>query len=278
VVGALGPRLEQAEIARTKRKPTDSLDAYDYYLRGQAAFHLFSQEENKEALGFFYKAIETDRNFAPAIGMAARCYAQRSGFGWVVDRAWEKAEAARLARRASELGKDDAVALAMAGFALVIVVGELEDGADLIDRALVLNPNFAWAWMFSGWARLLLGEPEAAIERLARAMRLSPQDPQMFAMETATGFAHFFAGRDDEALSWAESAVRQQPNFFLASCLAAASAAMLGKLADADKAMARLRGLKDAFRLGDVKELLPFRRSEDIDRLTRGLERAGLPN
>jgi len=30
--------------------------------------------------------------------------------------------------------------------------------------------------------------------------------------------------------------------------------------------------------LGDVKELLPFRRSEDIDRLTRGLERAGLPN
>jgi adenylate cyclase len=111
VVGALGPRLEQAEIARTKRKPTDSLDAYDYYLRGQAAFHLFSQEENKEALGFFYKAIETDRNFAPAIGMAARCYAQRSGFGWVVDRAWEKAEAARLARRASELGKDDAVAL-----------------------------------------------------------------------------------------------------------------------------------------------------------------------
>jgi tetratricopeptide (TPR) repeat protein len=166
----------------------------------------------------------------------------------------------------------------MAGFALVIVVGELEDGADLIDRALVLNPNFAWAWMFSGWARLLLGEPEAAIERLARAMRLSPQDPQMFAMETATGFAHFFAGRDEEALSWAESAVRQQPNFFLASCLAAASAAMLGKLADADKAMARLRGLKDAFRLGDVKELLPFRRSEDIDRLTRGLERAGLPN
>ena len=277
VVGALGPRLEQAEIARTKRKPTDSLDAYDYYLRGQAAFHLFSQEENKEALGFFYKAIETDRNFAPAIGMAARCYAQRSGFGWVVDRAWEKAEAARLARRASELGKDDAVALAMAGFALVIVVGELEDGADLIDRALVLNPNFAWAWMFSGWARLLLGGPEAAIERLARAMRLSPQDPQMFAMETATGFAHFFAGRDEEALSWAESAVRQQPNFFLASCLAAASAALLGKLADAGKAMARLRGLKDAFRLGDVKELLPFRRSEDIDRLTRGLERAGLP-
>jgi TolB-like protein/class 3 adenylate cyclase len=278
VVGALGLKLEQAEIERTKRKPTDSLDAYDYYLRGMAAFHLFSLEGNREALQYFYKAAETDPNFASAIGMAARCYAQRTGFGWVADRAWEKAEALRLARRASELGKDDAIALAMAGFALVIVVGELEDGGDLIDRALALNPNFAWAWMFSGWAKVLIGEPEAAIQRLARAMRLSPQDPQIFGMESATGFAHFFAGRDNEALSWAERALRAQPNFFMASCLAAASAALLGKNGEADKAMARLRELKGTFRLDDARDMFTFRRSEDVDKFARGLALAGLPD
>ena len=36
VVGEIAPKLEQAEIERAKRKPTDSLDAYDYYLRGRA--------------------------------------------------------------------------------------------------------------------------------------------------------------------------------------------------------------------------------------------------
>ena len=67
-----------------------------------------------------------------------------------------------------------------AGIALAFVVGDLDDGAALIDRALVLNPNLAWAWFFSGWVKVWLGEPEVAIEREARAMRLSPHDPQHF--------------------------------------------------------------------------------------------------
>ena len=69
----------------------------------------------------------------------------------MTDRAQEIAEAARLARRAAELGKDDAVALASGGFALGYVVGEADGGAALIDRALALNPNLAWAWLYSGW-------------------------------------------------------------------------------------------------------------------------------
>ena len=74
VVGAIAPKLEQAEIERAKRKPTESLDAYDFFLRGMAAFHQFNKAANIEALAFFLRAIERDPNFAPAYGMAARCY------------------------------------------------------------------------------------------------------------------------------------------------------------------------------------------------------------
>ena len=88
---------------------------------------------------------------------------QRKASGWVTDRTGDR-EAERLARRAAELGRDDAVALYTAGIALVFVAGDLDDGAALIDRALVLNPNLAWAWLFSGWTKVWLGEPEAAIE------------------------------------------------------------------------------------------------------------------
>jgi TolB-like protein len=77
VVGAIAPKLEQAEIERSRRKPTESLDAYDYFLRGMPGTYHWTKEANSEALSHFYRAIEIDPNFASAYGMAARCYAQR---------------------------------------------------------------------------------------------------------------------------------------------------------------------------------------------------------
>ena len=214
VVGAIAPKLEQAEIERAQRKPTESLDAYDYFLRGMAAFHQWTREANNEALSLVYKAIDLDPNFASAYSLAARCYAQRKTHGWVTDRAYEIAETARLARRAGELGRDDAVALNAAGIALAFVVGDVDGGAAYIDRALVLNPNLAAAWLHSGWIKVWLGEPELAIEHEARAMRLSPHDPLFFSMQAATAFAHCISGRFAEALSWAEMSMREQPRLY----------------------------------------------------------------
>ncbi len=277
VVGAIAPKLEQAEIERAKRKPTESLDAYDYYLRGMAAFHEFSKEANLRASTLFARAIELDPSYAAAYGMAARCYVQRVGFSWVSDKASEIAEVRRLAWRAAELGKDDSLALCNAGFALVIVAGDLEDGVALIDRSLDLNPNLAWAWHFSALAKAFMGEPEIAIERAARAMRLSPQDPQTFGMRIAAAHAHFFAGRYEEALASAESAVREQPNFFVGLCVAAAGGALAGRQEEAEKAMKRLRELNPGLRLSNLKSLLPIRRAEDFARWEEGMRRAGLP-
>ena len=82
----------------------------------------------------------------------------------MLDRVQETAETARLARRAAELGWDDAVALAWGGFALAYVVHDVEVGAALIDRALLLNPNLAEAYLAIGaiqrgcsWAFSLYG-------------------------------------------------------------------------------------------------------------------------
>jgi TolB-like protein/class 3 adenylate cyclase len=277
VVGAIAPKLERAEIERAERKPTQSLDAYDYFLRGMSAFHEYTQRASEEALALFYRAIELDPRFAAAHGMAARCYVQRKGFGWVTDREREIAETRRLAARAADLGRDDAVALSAAGMALVVVAGELDDGADLIDQALMLNPNLAWAWHFSAYTKGFLGEPDTAIEHAARAMRLSPQDPQMFAMQTATAFAHFIAGRHEEALSWAEAALRQRSNFLMAAGIAAASGVFAGRTEQAEKAMARLRQFNPALRISNLRTWLPFRRTDDFNRWAEGLAKAGLP-
>jgi tetratricopeptide (TPR) repeat protein len=279
VVGAIAPVVEKAEIERARRKPTESLDAYALYLRGLARFYQFgNRQANDEALWLCNRAIELDPDFASAYGRAASCYVLAKANGWISDTANKIAEVARLAQRAVELGNDDAFALAAGGYALAYVVRDLEAGAALIDRALVLNSNLAEAWNYSGWVKNWFGEPEPAIERFARAMRLSPLDPRVAAMRAGTAFAHFFLGRYDEAASWAAIALQDRPDFQAGLRAAAASNAMAGRPEQAHKAMARLRQLNPTLHVSTLKDIGgPFRRAEDLSRLEEGLRRAGLP-
>jgi len=278
VVGAIAPKLEQAEIERAKQKPTESLDAYDYYLRGRANLHHWTEETISEALRLFYRAIELDPTFASAHGMAAWCYVLRKNFGWMTDRAEEIAELERLAKKAAVLGKDDAVALYTGGFALAQVDGHLEAGAALIDRALALDANLAAAWHLSGWVRILLAQPETAIDHMARAMRLNPLDPMLFGMQNGTAAAHFLAGLYDEASSWAEKALGEHPEHSPAMRMAAASHALAGRPAEAHEAMARMRRHDPGLRVSSLADHIPFRRPEDRARYVDGLRKAGLPD
>ena len=279
MVGAIAPKLEQAEIARARRKPTESLDAYDFYLRGIASLNHDPSDRaaNSDALRLFLKAIELDPDFAAAYGMAAWCYVWRKANGWVTDRANEVAEAERLARRAVALGKDDAVALARGGHALAYVVGELDAGAAFTDQALVLNPNFAVGWMLGGLVSVYRGEPDVAIGRLTRAVRLSPLDPLTFVAQTAFAMAHFFAGRDAEALIWSEKVRRDKPDYQLALRIFAAANALAGQQEDAKQAVKRLLQLDPALCISNLKDRYPLRRPEDLARWSDGLRKAGLP-
>jgi tetratricopeptide (TPR) repeat protein len=267
--------VEQAEIERAKRKPTGSLDAYDYYLRGKASFDEWTREANEEALRLFGTAIGLDRDFASAYGMAALCYSQRKGGGW--DRVRDIAEPERLALRAVKLGKDDAGALCEGGYTLAHVIGDLDTGLAHIDRALVLNPNLAYAWYVSGYVRAWRGEPDTAIEHLMRAMRLSPVDKRMSGFQNGIAFGHFVAGRYDDAATWAERAVRGRPNYGGGLRVIAASCALAERLPEAQSAMASIRKLDPTFRIADVRDVIPFRRAEDLARFSEGLRRAGLP-
>jgi adenylate cyclase len=278
VVSAIAPKLEQVEIERAKRKPTESLDAYDYFLRGMANVHQWTRAANDEALRLFYKAIELDPGFASAYGMAAWCHIWRKLNGWVIDRAQETSEGARLARRAVELGKDDAVALSRGGHALAWFVRDLDNGAACIDRALVLNPNLAAAWNLSGWVRAYRGELDLAIEHHARAMRLSPLDPILYNMHVGTAFAHFLAGRYDEACTWANRALGEQPNYPAANRVLAAGNALAGHVSEAHQAMAHLRELDPSLRVSNLNEVFPLRRQEDLVKFAEGLRKAGLPD
>jgi tetratricopeptide (TPR) repeat protein len=148
----------------------------------------------------YYKAFERDADFSAAYAAAAWCFCRRKASSWAIDREREIAEARRLARRAVQLGKDDATVLCDAGHALSYVAGELDDGAAFVDQALLINPNLGRGWAYSGLVKVWLGEPIRAIERFVHAMRLSPINPFIWFMQEGMAQAHFFAGRHDEAV------------------------------------------------------------------------------
>jgi adenylate cyclase len=277
IVNAIAPKVEKAEIERALRKPTESLDAYDYYLRGLSKLREGDKKATSEALRRFKRAAVLDPDFASAYGMATACYVRRKIYGWTSNSAKEAKEAGNLARIAANLGKDDPLALCWAGHTLAHVLGELEGGAALIDQALALDPNLASAWHFSGWVRLYLGQLETAIEHLAHAMRLSPFDPYLFAMQTGTATALFASGRHDEALSWAEKAIQLHSSFVGTIRIFAASSALTGRLEEARQAIARVRSIAPALRVSNLKNVVPFRQPEHLEKYADGLRKAGLP-
>jgi TolB-like protein/class 3 adenylate cyclase len=277
VVGAISPKLELAEIERARRKPTNKLAAYDYFLRGMANVYQGTKQSNLEALQNFQQAINVDENFATAYGMCANCYVWRKSNGWMANREAESAEAERLARAAARCGANDPVALGHAGFALAYVAGALDDGADLIERALALNANLAMTWRFSGWVKIFRGEPEVAVDHLKRAIRLSPLDPLIFIVQNGIVLAHFLTGRYEEALSWAQRTLRQNPNYAAAIIMAAVSAAMAGRADEARKAVGRLHQIDPTAAISNFAQMWPLRRPEDLAAFDAGLRRLGLP-
>jgi TolB-like protein/class 3 adenylate cyclase len=277
VAGAIGPKIEENEIHRSVHKPTESLDAYDCYLRGLAEYYKFRRDANDQALSYFNRVIQLDPDFARAYALASNCYWLRKSHGWMVDAPKEITEATRLARRAAELGKNDATALYNAGATLAYVAGDLDAGANLVDRALLLNPNLAVALHIRSWIKGWIGEPDQAIDDELRAMRLDPLAPGFFYGQASIAYGHFLAGRYGEASSWAERSIQVQISPVALRVLAA-SLALAGNFEEARDAVVRLMQLDPALRVSHIKTLIPFRRPDDLARLEEGLRLAGLPD
>jgi TolB-like protein/class 3 adenylate cyclase len=275
VVGAIEPTVLEAEIERTRRAP--AVGPFDYIVRGLASLRTWSREANGEALQLFRQAQQLDPNLGMAYAAASQCYTWSKSFGWLTDPASETAEGARLARRALELGRSEPAILSMAGFGIAYLEGDLDFGGAAMDRALELNPNTAATLGIGGWISVFRGEPDLAIERVQRAMQLSPVDAFMFAWRSAGAYALFSLGRHEEALSWAEKALRERPGYLPAARMIVASAALAGVPERPETSVARLRQLEPTLRISNLRDQIPYRRPEDLARFADGLRKAGLP-
>jgi adenylate cyclase len=281
VVGAIAPKLEQAEIGRAMRKPTESLDAYDCFLQAMAHFHLLTRDSLLEARRLFRRATDLDPNYAAAYGFGVWCVIACLTNGWLADPEREIEEGVGLARRAVIIGMDDPVALLSGAGGLGYLAGELESGIAHVDRAIFLNPNLAFAWSVSGYLRMYLGEHADAIERFERAIRLSPLDPLAHSFHAGMSQALLFAGRYDGAASLARKAALGNPTGAVPARWEAIACALSGRIVEAREALARMRAIDPDLRLSHLERgrgvASQLRRAEDRALVIEGLRRAGLP-
>jgi TolB-like protein/tetratricopeptide (TPR) repeat protein len=276
VVGAIAPKLNQAEIDRVKRKSVQSLDAYDCFLRGLAHSYVVTRETQGEAARLLYRAIQLDPDFSTPYGLATALYTIRKAQGWVVDSASEESEVRRLASHIGIIGSDDALALSWTGFSLVYVCREFDTGAALIDQALSVNENLAQGWANRALVSSIFGEHENAIEQVSHAFRLSPIDPEVYRSEVIMAFAHLCLGRYAEASRWATRALARQSNFVPAMRAATAAHALAGNIAEARRILGQMCRLDPTLTQSSYRNRAYFRRTEDIERFVKGFRLAGL--
>jgi adenylate cyclase len=277
VVGTIEPKLRQSEIKRAARKPTESLDAYDLYLRALALTSKITNESVNEAIAVLNRALAIDPTYAPAAARLALCRVGQVSFGLGRLSDAEISEATHLAAQAIEIGKDDPDTLWMGAHALSFLAREHGMAASAVGRALALNPNSAHAWMTSGRVACFRNRPDAAIEAFHRAMRLSPLDPQTYQFTGGIAWAHLLAGRYAEAVASADRSLDENPRYTAMLRYKLVACAHLGRIGEARELLRKILALEPGLTIAGLKAYPGITVSPEFASIcAEGFRKAGL--
>ena len=277
VVGAIAPSVSQAEIERAKRKPTSSLDAYDYYLRAQAAHWERTRDATDQAIDLYEQAIALDPQFALAYALLAATFQQRKIWRWGTNPAEDASRAIAYAKSALRLGRQDPLVLAQSAIVLAAIGYEVELADSLLEEAIRLNPNGMLGWLGGGWTKTFLGDHRTAIDYFHRALRLSPLAPAIFFAHGGLAFAHFFLGNYEDGLKCAGAASRHHPDYVAAQRITMACHALSGNIEAARRLWEQTALLSPSDRVSKMRKGAPFRRDQDLAKLQKAYRLAGMP-
>ena len=271
IVRTLAVKIDEAERKRQKQKNTESLEAYDYQLRGREFLRLRTRSGRTEARRMFEKALELDPNYPSAYVGLAQSYVQDFSFGWAEfpDKALQQAQ--EFAEKALSIDASNEEGYVVLGI-VYARRGQYDVAMDQLNRALELNPNDALSRGQLGEILLFSGKTEDAIRFLETLMRLDP----FYALEAPVylGLAYYLKGRYEDAIKVLEQGVSRRPNSSNSHIALAATYAQMGRIKDASREVALIPRLDPFFDLESYGTA--FKKPADRNAILEGLRKAGL--
>lgn len=277
VVATISPQVQEAELRRVLRKRPESLDAYEYTLRGLDLLYRFEDDQFQQAMPLFRRAMELDPSYATPQALAADWYSIRLGQGLSPDPDADLREAERLSRQALTLDRFDPRALSLCGHIRAYTFHDFDQAIELFDRALAANPSASIAWLRSSPTFAYIGEPREARRRADNGLRLSPHDAQVFYSYAVAALACYATGDYAEAASWARRSAALNPRFTANLRFLAASLAASGQAEDARKVSAELLRVDPKFSASQFARGHAFKDAARRQAFGEHLIAAGLP-
>jgi TolB-like protein/cytochrome c-type biogenesis protein CcmH/NrfG len=274
IVTAIEPQLYSAENFRARRKPPDSMGAWDLVMRALSHYWRTTPHDNLMAQALLQKAVTIDPNYGQALGLLAASYVFGVHMGWT-DMAMVIPIAERTALEAIRADSEDP----WAHFALgrvYLFTRRFDESLAELELALHLNPNFSFAYASYALALCYCGRWQEGDSAARRALRLSPRDPFSAVYYGTAAYAQFVGRHYDEAIRLAREAVRHRSDLVAARRVLVAAAGMAGKDDIAKAALQELRRAQPNVSLAWISNSLPIKDEWEREHYLEGFRRAGL--
>jgi adenylate cyclase len=270
IVSALKVTLTEGEREQIAEMYTDSLEAYDFYLRALESGNRFTKDSNAEARKMLENAIKLDPEYALAYSKLGFTYLMDWIFGWRHDPGSIE-EAFQMAQKALKLEKSLSSAHSLLGHVYLwkkqhaLAIAEKE-------KAIALNPSNADLYADLGEILTWAGRPEEAIDLVEKAMRLNPRYPIYYLF--GLGHAYFLTNRYEEAITTFKRVVNRNPNFWPASVYLAATYTKLGQEDEARAEAQRVFNADDGLSIDDWEKRLPYKDESVLEEVLDALRKA----
>jgi len=270
------PALLANELALSRRERPGSVAVYDIYLRALAELTDESEPANRRAFMLLQQALETEPDNAAILAQAAWALEHRHSMGWPALGEAESDTCLRLARRALQHARGDAVVMAQCGMALLQAGRDYQGGLAVIRAAARANPNALFVNAAAGVAEMHCGDLEQAEFSFLRVLDLSPLDPDTRFALCGLAMIDIIRGDYERALARAGHALAVNQFFDATYWMLVAANAHLGRLAEARRHLDRLRRLAPHVSLSAIRNGQPAMLPDRIEPVLAGLRLAGL--
>lgn len=275
ILNALSISLTEEERKREQRRYTNSFEAYDYFLQGQAKLVTrASASDSRQAQALMEQAIQHDPGFARAHAALALIHADAYRFDWSENPEQTRQEALQIGKRAIELDNQSPQAYWILGYIYLFLFEEHEKAIEMGKRAVELDPDNADAATLLAVTYAFGDDPQKARLLMQELMKRNPRVSAL--VPSVLGLANLRLGNYPEALVAYDKSLLINPSRIQGNIYKALTLIRMGNIGDAEFQIDQLYTLHPDFNLKVWAARQPFSDKAELNAMVEDLIKAGV--